>query len=285
MTDSRVQVIQRICERLAVDGGAVRLDVVGGHPRLRMDQRHAQQQARRELTLLGWKVIEGREHTLTVMGWSKDNLAYRLRTLLLACGMLRHERHHTVHVAIACAERHLEAGHPATLADVLDAARDEVARELRWPAHLEDVGELDRRAVDPGIAAQLEHIRRLEAEIRHLCDEHLAAAHTAVEVFWKCRRTAHMSSETARHVAIQEALRPHLAPEPDPYPPGPDTAGPHTTARHAADRPALDAAPRAPRGPGRPERSGSGRDRRDLAASHPADPGGPAVGRDRSRWP
>ena len=175
MTDSRVQVIQRICERLAVDGGAVRLDMVGGHPRLRMDQRHAQQQARRELTLLGWKVIEGREHTLTVMGWSRDNLAYRLRTLLLACGMLRHERHHTVHVAIACAERHLEAGHPVKLSDVLDAARDEVARELRWPAHLKDVGDLDRRALDPGIAAQLEHIRRLEAEHWVIYQRHAGA--------------------------------------------------------------------------------------------------------------
>lgn len=214
MTDSRVQVIQRICERLVVDGGAVRLDVVGGHPRLRMDQRLAQQQARRELTLLGWKVIVGREHTLTVMGWSKDNLAYRLRTLLLACGMLRHERHHTVHVAISCAERHLEAGHPTALPDVLDAALTEVARELRWPAHLKDVRDLDRRALDPAITAQLEHIRRLEGEIRVLCDEHLAAAQTAVEVFWKCRRGAHMSSETARHVAVQEALRPHDPPEP-----------------------------------------------------------------------
>ncbi len=219
MTDSRVQVIQRICERLVVDGGAVRLDVVGGHPRLRMDQRLAQQQAHRELTLLGWKVIEGREHTLTVMGWSKDNLAYRLRTLLLACGMLRHERHHTVHVAIACAERHLETGHPTALADVLDAALTEVARELRWPAHLKDVGDLDRRTLDPAIAAQLEHIRRLEGEIRVLCDQHLAAAHTAVEVFWKCRHTAHMSSETARQVAVQEALRPHDTPEPGPYSP------------------------------------------------------------------
>jgi hypothetical protein len=221
MTDSRVQVIQRICERL-VDGAPVRLDMVGGHPRLRMDQRLAQQQARRELTLLGWKVIEGREHTLTVMGWSKDNLAYRLRTLLLACGMLRHERQHTVHVAIACAERHLEAAPPATLDDVLDAALTEVARELRWPAHLKDVGDLDRRALDPAIAAQLEHIRRLEGEIRVLCDQHLAAAHTAVEVFWKCRHTAHMSSETARHVAVQEALRPHDTPEPDHRHPGPD---------------------------------------------------------------
>jgi len=225
MTDSRVQVIQRICERLAGDGGTVRLDMVGGHPRLHMDQRLAQQQARRELTLLGWKVIEGREHTLTVMGWSRENLAYRLRTLLLACGMLRHERQHTVHVAIACAERHLEAGHPTTLEDVLEAARNEVARELRWPARLEDVGDLDRSTHDPAIAAQLDHIRRLEAEVRHLCDQHLAAARTAVEVFWKCRRTAHMSSETARQVAIQEALRPHLASELDERPAPPRPAG------------------------------------------------------------
>jgi hypothetical protein len=264
MTDSRVQVIQRICERLAVDGGAVRLDMVGGHPRLRMDQRHAQQQARRELTLLGWKVIEGREHTLTVMGWSRDNLAYRLRTLLLACGMLRHERHHTVHVAIACAERHLEAGHPVKLSDVLDAARDEVARELRWPAHLKDVGDLDRRALDPGIAAQLEHIRRLEAEIRLLCDQHLAAAHTAVEVYWKCRRTAHMSSETARQVAIQEALRPHLAPEPEPRSPAIEPAG----------RPALDPG-------GRPEAdargtAGTGEPGHALPHAERPDPPAPA---------
>ncbi|MFO7252454.1 MAG: hypothetical protein DIU60_017045 [Actinomycetes bacterium] len=255
MTDSRVQVIQRICERLAGDGGAVRLDMVDGHPRLHMDQRLAQQQARRELTLLGWKVIEGREHTLTVMGWSRENLAYRLRTLLLACGMLRHERQHTVHVAIACAERHLEAGHPTTLDDVLEAARNEVARELRWPARLDDVGELDRRAHDPAIAAQLDHIRRLEAEVRHLCDQHLAAARTAVEVFWKCRRFAHMSSETARQVAVQEALRPHLGPELDALPAPPPLAG-HAAGGHDGDRGIGHAALRgsAGRGAGRARR-------------------------------
>jgi hypothetical protein len=82
-----------------------------------------------------------------------------------------------------------------------------VAGELRWPARLRDVADLDRRAVDPAIAAQLEHIRRLEVEIRQLCDRHLRAATTAVEVFWKCRRAGAITLETARYAATQEALR------------------------------------------------------------------------------
>lgn len=208
MTDSRVRVLQRICERLIVDVGcAARVDVVAGHPRLKVDQRAAQQRAHRELTLVGWRVVEGRGHSLTVMGWSKDNLAFRLRTLLLAAGMLRHERHHTVHIAISAAERHLSADPAAPLPDVLQAAVGQVARELRWPARLKDVVDLDRRTVDPAIAAQLEHIRRLEIEIRQLCDQHLRAATKAVEVFWKCRRAGAITSETARYAAAQEALR------------------------------------------------------------------------------
>jgi hypothetical protein len=213
MTDSRVRVLQRICERLIVDGGvSARVDVVAGHPRLRVDHRAAQQRAHRELTLVGWKIVEGREHSLTVMGWSKDNLAFRLRTLLMAAGMLRHDRHHTVQIAISAAERLLDADPSAPLPEVLRVAVGDVAKELRWPARLRDVVDLDRRAIDPAIAAQLEHVRRLEGEIRQLCDQHLKAAHTAVEVFWKCRRASEITRETARYAAAQEALRPMHTP-------------------------------------------------------------------------
>jgi hypothetical protein len=84
---------------------------------------------------------------------------------------------------------------------------------LQWPAHLSDVVDLDRRALDPAIAAQLEHIRQLEGEIRQLCDQHLRAANIAVEVFWKCLRASDISRETARYAAVQEALRPATVPQ------------------------------------------------------------------------
>ncbi|WP_181019523.1 hypothetical protein [Nonomuraea typhae] len=128
----------------------------------------------REINLGGWHTETGPERLL-VLGWSGSHLDHRARVLSAALvnRLADHER--TASLALRTAAQLL--GRPAT--DPVEVAADTltlVAHDLRWPARLALLDDLERTSEIENVRHKLARVAGLEARVRRRCAAHLNVA-------------------------------------------------------------------------------------------------------------
>ncbi|MFI6883967.1 hypothetical protein [Streptosporangium canum] len=204
-----ISAVRRICAAASSEEVTVHAESGATAIGIDADSSSAQQRLRRALVRVGWQVEQGRDHRLTVLGWSRPALAHRIRLLTLACLDLREGYRLTVHTAIELAEQYLHTHPGASELEVVREVCDRVDRQLCWTELLEEVEGLPRRCSDPAIAATMTTVLELEASLALLHAEHVMGARLAAEVLWRCIHApaGPLTSATARIVAWQEAMR------------------------------------------------------------------------------
>ncbi|MEV4892672.1 hypothetical protein AB0K48_25160 [Nonomuraea sp. NPDC055795] len=132
----------------------------------------------REIGLAGWHTEVGSDRLL-VLGWSAPALDHRARVLRNALEHRLNDHERTASLALRTAARLL--CHPgADPADIAAQTLDRVARDLRWPARLAVLGELERTSTVEPLRIRLAQVTGLEERVRRRCAEHLDIALRAI---------------------------------------------------------------------------------------------------------